>query len=124
MMTVLITIFGLFLILAGVSLILKPQLIFGLLTNNLDNIWLYVGAIVIRMVLGTVLVHSASISKYPPMMIAIGWIVVVSAVVFAAIGRNRFRRLMSWVLSVFEPYGRVGGIGSVCFGMFLIYAFL
>lgn len=123
-MTALITLFVIFLVLAGVSLILKPQIIFRVLTNNRDNIWLYAGAIVTRLVLGALLVYFASISKYPTIMFAIGWIVFAAAVVFAVIGQNRFRRLMSWVLSVFGPYGRVGGIGSVCFGMFLLYAFL
>ena len=123
-MTFLITLFGLILILAGVGLILRPRQIFGFLTTNLDNIWLYAGAIVSRLVMGTLLVYFAGNSKYPPVMMAIGWILVAAGVVFAAIGWNRFTRLVSWVLSVFDPYGRVAGIGSVCFGLFLIFAFL
>ena len=123
-MTVLILVFGFFLIFAGVSLILRPRIVYGLLANNLDKIWLYPVAIVTRLVLGAILIYFAGISKYPPMIVAIGWILVVAAGVFATIGHKRFKRLVSWVLSVFEPYGRVIGIGSVCLGMFLIYAFL
>lgn len=122
-MTALITLFGLFLILAGTSLIFRPQVVFGLLNNNLENTWLYTAAIVTRLIVGALLLYFASISKYPATINAIGWILIVAAVVLAVIGRNRFRRLVSWVLSVFEPYGHVGGIVSVCFGIFLIYAF-
>jgi len=119
-----VIVFGVFLILAGVSLLLKPQFIFGILRSNLENVWLYVGAILVRLALGYLLISAAGISKYPAVITAIGWIGVIAAVVFLAIGLNRFRKLMSWVISVWEPYGRPGGIGSVLFGIFLIVAFL
>ena len=124
MMTVLILVFGVFLILAGTSLIVRPQIVYGFLADNLDQIWLYPGAIVTRLVLGAMLIYFASISKYPPIINVIGWIFVGAACVLAAIGRKRFKRLLSWVLTVFEPYNRAGGIGSVCLGVFLIYALL
>lgn len=123
-MTYIIVMIGLFLILAGVSLLLKPQFIFGILNNNLENISLFISAILARLTLGILLISSAGISKYPTALAVIGWIAIIAAIVFLAIGPTRFRRLMSWVISVFTPYGRAGGIGSAIFGMFLIYAYL
>ena len=60
-MTVLILVFGFFLIFAGVSLILRPRIVYGLLANNLGKIWLYPVAVVTRLVLGAILIYFADI---------------------------------------------------------------
>jgi hypothetical protein len=44
--------------------------------------------------------------------------------ILAVIGRNNFKRLMSWALSLLKPFGRVGGVAAVGFGAFLFYAFI
>jgi len=123
-MIILINIFGAFLVLAGFILIIKPEIVFDLLSENSDKIWLYIGAIVVRMILGGSLIYISSSSKYPLVMLIIGWIAIIAAIVFAVIGWNRFERLMTWVLSETKPFGRTGGVVSVCFGVFLIYVFI
>ena len=54
----------------------------------------------------------------------VGWISIVAAIILAVIGRKNFNGIMSWALSLAKPVSRIGGVIVVCFGAFLIYAFL
>ena len=107
-MTTLIIIFGALTLLAGLIIIINPENIFGL----------------VRLVLGALLVYQSGVSKYPLVIETIGWLSIVAAIFFSVIGRNNFKRLMSWALSLAKPLGRIGGFVAVCFGTFLVYAFV
>ena len=123
-MTVLIIIFGALTLLAGIVIIINPEVIFGFLRNNLDKLVLHILAVVIRLVLGALLIYQSNISKFPFVIEVIGWLSIVAAIFLAVMGRRNFNRLMSWALSLVKPIGRVGGVLAVAFGAFLIYAFV
>ena len=123
-MTLLIIVFGLFMLLAGVVLIVNPNVIFDVMRNNSDKLWLYVGAVVVRLLLGTLLIYQASVSKFPVTIEVIGWVAIVAALVFAIIGSNKFNQLILWAFSLLKAFGRIGGVLALCFGTFLIYAFV
>jgi len=123
-MTVLIIIFGALTLLAGIVLIINPEVIFGFLRNNLDKLVLHILAVVIRIVLGALLIYQSNISKFPFVIEVIGWLSIVTAIFLAVMGRRNFNRLMSWALSLSKPFGGVGGILAAAFGAFLIYAFV
>ncbi len=123
-MTVLIIIFGALTLLAGIVIVINPEVIFGFLRNNLDKLVLHILAVVIRLVLGALLIYQSNISKFPFVIEVIGWLSIVAAIFLAVMGRRNFNRLMSWALSLSKPFGRVGGILAVAFGAFLIYAFV
>jgi uncharacterized BrkB/YihY/UPF0761 family membrane protein len=110
-------------LLAGVSLITNPEIIIRVLKQNADKLWLHIGAVVVRLLLGTLLIYQASVSKFPVTMEVIGWIAVFAAIVFTIIGRNNFKCLISWAFTWVKPFGRIGGVLAICFGSFLIYAF-
>lgn len=123
-MTSLIIAFGLMTFLAGVIIVVNPEIIFGIIRNNLEKVSLQVLAIGIRVVLGILLIQYASQSKFPTVIEIIGWLSIAAAVTFSLIGRRRFLSLMTWALSLLKPYGRVGGLIAMAFGGFLIYAFV
>jgi hypothetical protein len=123
-MTVLIIIFGALTLLAGIVIVINPEVIFGFLRNNLDKLELHILAVVVRLVLGVLLIYQSSISKFPFVIEIIGWLSIVAAIFLAVMGRRNFNRLMSWALSLVKPFGRVGGVLAVAFGAFLIYAFV
>jgi len=123
-MTILIIIFGALTLLAGVIIIINPENIFGLLSKHSDKLEMQILAIVVRLVLGVLLIYQSGASKYPLVIEIIGWLSIVAAVFFTVIGRNNFKRLISWALSLAKPFGRVGGVVAVCFGAFLVYAFV
>ena len=123
-MTVLIIIFGTLTLLAGMVIVINPEVIFGFLRNNLDKPMLHILAVVVRLVIGVLLIHQSNVSKFPFVIEFIGWLSIVAAVFLAVMGRRNFNRLMSWALSLLKPFGRVGGVLAAAFGGFLIYAFV
>ncbi len=123
-MTVLIIIFGALNLLAGIVIVINPEVIFGFLRNKLDKLGLNILAIVVRLVLGVLLIYQSNVSKFPFVIEIIGWLSIVSAIFLAVIGRRNFNRLMSWALSLVKPFGRVGGVLAAAYGAFLIYAFV
>ena len=123
-MSVVIIIFGALTLLAGIVIIINPEIIFGFLKEHLEKLELQILAIVVRLVLGTFLIYLPDISRFPLVIEVIGWLSIISALFFAVIGRNKFQKIMSWALSFQKPYGRVGGFIAVCFGGFLVYAFV
>ena len=123
-MSILIIIFGVLMLLAGISLITKPEIIIRVLRDNSNKLWLHIGAVVVRLLLGALLIYQASVSRFPVTMEVIGWIAIFAAIVFTIIGRNNFKRLISWAFSLVDPFGRIGGVLAICFGSFLIYAFV
>ena len=123
-MTTLIIIFGALILLAGVVILVNPEIIFGFLSKHIDKMELQALAIVVRLAIGVLLILQSGVSRYPLVIEVIGWLAIAAAVIFTVIGRNNFRRLMSWALSLTKPYGRIGGIVAAGFGAFLIYAFV
>ena len=123
-MTILIIAFGFLIGLAGLYLVADPRGLFGLMRTHSDALWLQISAVVVRLILGVLLISQASVSNYPVVIEALGWIAIVAAIILAAIGRGRFIRLMNWVLVTFTPYARVAGVVSLLFGGFLILAFV
>ncbi len=123
-MTLLIIIFGALTMLAGIVIVINPEVIFGFLRNNLDKRSLHILAVVVRLALGALLIYQSSASKFPFVIEVIGWLSIVAAIFLAVMGRRNFNRLMSWALSLSKPFGRVGGVFAVAFGAFLIYAFV
>ena len=123
-MTLLIIIFGALTLLAGIIIVVNPEVIFGYLRNNLHRPGLHILAVVVRLVLGVLLISQSGVSRFPFVIEIIGWLSVVAAIVLAVIGRRNFNRLMSWALSFAKPLGRIGGLLAAAFGAFLVYAFV
>jgi hypothetical protein len=64
----------------------------------------------------------SSESKYPTAILILGWISIIAASVLGIMGRTKFKRLMSWALSLIPSFGRIGGFIAILFGGFLIHA--
>ena len=111
-------------VLAGVSLILKPEIIFDFLRDKAEEPWVHISAVVVRLILGILLVYQAGASKFPLAIHIIGWIAIVAAIILSVIGRNNFKRLVAWAFSLAKPFPVVGGSLAIVFGLFLVYAFI
>ena len=120
----LIILFGLLTLLAGVIIVINPDIIFGYLRDNLDKPWLQFVAIIVRLVLGILLIHTAELARFPLIIEILGWLSIAAAITFALMGRQRFLKLMSWAFSLLKPYGRIGGLFAIAFGGFLVYAYI
>ena len=123
-MTNLILLFALLTFIAGIIILFDPEIVFGVIRNNLDKPELQVLAVVLRLVLGILLIEYASVSRFPLIIEILGWLSIAAALTFMLIGRANFLRLMNWALSLLKPYGRIGGVFAAAFGAFLFYAFI
>ena len=123
-MTNIILLFAFLTFIAGIIILFDPEIVFGVIRDNLDKVGLQVIAVALRLVLGILLVEYASVSRFPLIIEVLGWLSIAVAVTFMLIGRANFLRLMNWALSLLKPYGRIGGIFAAGFGAFLIYAFI
>ena len=123
-MSILIILIGALILLAGLVIVLNPEIIFSFFQKNLDKLGLYVLASVLRIVLGILLITQSNLSKFPLVIEIMGWLSIIAAILLVIIGRRNFNRLMSWALSFVKTFGRVGGVLAMAFGAFLIYSFL
>ena len=120
-MTQIVLIFGFLILILSVSLLIKPAALFGFIERYSQSISLQVLAVVVRLIFGAALVLVAPETKYPSVMLVLGWLMIAVAVAFSLIGRTRFRALIDWALQL-APYGRLSGLLGVLFSGFIIYA--
>jgi len=123
-MTALIIIFAALILLAGIAIVINPELVFAPLRESSEKLELHVLAIVARLVIGMLLISQSYASKFPYVIEIIGWLSIIAAIILAVIGRSRFKRLMSWAFSFLASYGRVGGVIAIIFGAFIFYSFV
>ena len=79
-MTILIIIFGVLTLLAGIIIIINPENIFGLLSKHSEKLEMQILAVVVRLVLGVLLIYQSGASKHPLVIEIIGWLSIVAAV--------------------------------------------
>ena len=123
-MTLQIVLFGGFIFCAGVLILINPEIVFGILKKHSEKFELHVLAVVVRLVLGVLFLYQADLSKYPHVIEVLGWIMIVAAIVLAVMGRNNFKKLMNWAITLQNPLGRFAGLMAIAFGGFIIYAFV
>lgn len=123
-MLIILIVTGAVLVMTGLTILYKPEIIFGLITQKAESPLLHLLAIVVRIILGSLLIINAEASKLPFIIRIFGVISIVAALFLIAIGRSRFIRLMHWMLAFVDPLGRFAGLVVACFGIFLVYVFI
>lgn len=122
-MKLIINSFGILMFLAGVSLLIKSEIIIGWIENNLENTSLYISAIVVRLIFGILFIVAARESKYPGVIKFLGYLFVMAAIIFFFIGQEIFQDFISPLITEVKPFAPAAGLFSMGFGGFLIYAF-
>ena len=123
-MEAILIVFGGLTCLVGMLLVVNPDIVFGLLRNQLDKPVLHVLAVVVRLLVGALLIRTSGVSRFPVAIEILGWLSIAAAVSFAFLRRDSFKRLMTWALSLPAPVGRLGGVVAAAFGAFLVFAFV
>jgi hypothetical protein len=116
--------FSTFAVLIGCVILVNPAAVYDLLRRYKGSVGLYAVAIIVRIVLGIALLVVAPLSKFPLVLQAVGWLAIVAAVVFLAMGRPRFNKIIEWALDLSLHLGRLSGLFALLFGVFLVYAVL
>ena len=110
-------------LLLGLSMFIRPDLFFAWVEGNLDNTWLYVLAIGIRLFLGLLLVVAAKESKFPKAIKYFGLFILAAALLLLLMGQDNFREMATTLIAYFKPFAAVAGLIAMLIGSFLLYAF-
>ena len=122
-MKLIVKLLGILILLLGILLLIKPEVIFGWMEDNMENTSLYISVIVFRLLFGLLLIIAAKESKYPGAIKFFGYLAVIAAIVFILIGQESFQDFVSSLIPDFNHYSPVSGLVGIAFGGFLIYAF-
>jgi hypothetical protein len=122
-MKLIIKLFGILLLLSGISLLINPEIIIGWIEENMENTSLYISAIVVRLVFGILFIVAARESKYPDVIKFFGYLFIIAAIIFIFIGQGSFQDFITSLIPDVKPFAPVSGLLSIAFGGFLIYAF-
>ena len=122
-MKLIIKLFGILLLLSGISLLINPEIIIGWIEENMENTSLYISAIVVRLVFGILFISEARESKYPGIIKFFGYLFIIAAIIFIFIGQGSFQDFITSLIPDVKPFAPVSGLLSIAFGGFLIYAF-
>jgi len=114
--------FGAFMIVAGIVLFIDASIVLDYIESNRESSWTYFFAIVMRLIMGTALLKTASASRHPLAFLVIGGIALAAALIFLVIGHENFQHMMATLVPYFENWGKWTSIFALAFGVFLLYA--
>jgi hypothetical protein len=123
-MKLIIKLFGILMLLSGISLLIKPEIILDWIENNMENTSLYISAIFVRLVFGILFIVAARESKYPGLIKFFGYLFIIAAIIFTFMGQESFQDFITSLIPDVKPFAPLSGLLSIAFGGFLIYAFL
>ena len=123
-MKLIVKLLGILILILGISLLIKPEIILGWMENNMENSSLYMYAIGFRLVFGIVLILAAKESKHPGVVKFFGYLAVVAAIVFIFMGENNFQSFLTSHIPDIKPYAVPVGLVAIVLGSFLYYTFL
>lgn len=123
-MKAIIIILGSLTLWAGFEVLLRPGRICGYLKENSAQPIVHILNVVVRIVFGISLLSLSGGSNFPLLTDIIGWFCLGIAVFLTLMGRERFKRAISWAITLVETNSRIAGMLILAFGVFLILAFL
>lgn len=122
-MKVIIKLFGILIIFAGISLLVKSEIIVGWIENNMLSTWLYIAAILVRLALGIMFLVVAKESLYPGVIRIFAYLFILAAIILFFIGHSNFQDLIGSIILLVNPYAPFVGLLAIIFGIFLVYVF-
>ena len=122
-MKIIITLFGAFICLAGLVMLISPQK-FKDVMNNIADQTLFLSAVIVRIIIGAILLLEAPNLKFTPVIEVIGSIFILAAIILLLIGQNRVRRMIDWFLKFSDNFYRIWSVLAFAFGGFLIFVTL
>jgi len=123
-MVLLVQIFAAFVVLMGLMLLFAPAKLVGMVTALFDGMagmWVAVG---LRLVIGVLLLLTASASRFPLAFQIIGAIAIVAAVVGVFMGQERIRNFVMWWVEKPTGFIRLWSLIAIAFGVFIYYGFM
>jgi hypothetical protein len=114
---------GVLILVLGISLLIKPEIIFGLIETNVDSTSLYITAIVVRIVFGVLFIVASDESKHPRLLKFMGYLFIFAAFVFILMGKADFQDFIGELLQKTKHLARIAGLLGAVFGTFLLHTY-
>ena len=121
-MVLLIRLFGIAMLLAGLSLLILPDFLIDWISDHKQDTWLYSMAVVVRVIFGILFLIVAKQSRSPLIFKMFGFIFILGAIFLLFTGQDNFQHFISSMIPELQPYARVSGLLALIFGGFLLYA--
>ena len=122
-MKIIVKLIGVLILLAGISLLVYPELIIGWMEDNMESTALYFSAIAGRLVFGILFILLLQRFKIPWRNETFRLLVYNSCRHLVFIGKESFQSFMASIVPDAKPFAPLSGLLSIGFGVFLIYAF-
>ncbi|MFT5701392.1 MAG: hypothetical protein ACI8ZB_004284 [Desulforhopalus sp.] len=123
-MALLIIIFGTLTFWTGSVIVLNPERICGFLHKYEGRVLLHFLNVFLRLGFAFLLLSQSSQSKFSLLTDIIGGFCIAIALILTFMGRARFKRSISWAITLVETNNHIAGFLVMIFGVFLVYAFL
>ncbi|MPQ45836.1 hypothetical protein GCQ56_02340 [Marinifilum sp. N1E240] len=118
-----IRLLGVLIFLLGILLLVQPEIIFAWMEDHQESSWLYVSAIVVRIVFGVLLIIAAKASKHPLVVKGFAYLAIIAALIFLFIGKESFQEFLSSIIPHLKSYDIMIGVIAMLLGCFLFYTF-
>lgn len=120
-MVLLVQIFAAFVALIGFLGLFTPAKLVGMVAALFDGIAGLWVAVSLRLVIGVLLLLTASASRFPLVFQIIGAISIVSAVVAVFMGQERIKNFTMWFVRKPAGFTRLWSLIAIAFGVFIYY---
>ena len=121
-MGIILTLIALAVIFMGIMLIWKPDSVLGMIKLYADETGLQVLASVGRILIGVALLVYASHSSLPGLLTLLGWLSVITGVVFLLIKQETFSNLVRTVINQYGQFAQIAGGLVTLIGLIVLYA--
>ena len=123
-MTTLAAYFAIAIIVCGMILIVNPAVVLQYILDQSGSRGFMITAFLARLILAIVLALVAAESRYPVFIGFIALLAFLGAVFIPILGSKKFSEIISKSARMNATVARLGGVGTILFGWFLIYAVL
>lgn len=118
---------GVLVIVASLVLMVRTSYASDLLDKVLDKVlgskWLYAAALV-RLLLGAALIAAADSVRFPALINALGWLMVLGGLLLVVIPPATMERMTGWFGGLSAGWMRMWLLVALLLGLFLVYASL
>ena len=121
-MGIILTLIALAIILIGVMLVWKPDSVMGMVKLYADETGLQVMASIGRILVGLAFIVYASQSNLPTLLTILGWLAIISGVVFLFLKQETFSNLVRTVVNQYGQFAQIAGGIATLLGLIVLYA--
>lgn len=121
-MGIILTLIALAIVFIGVMLVWKPDSVLGMVKLYADETGLQVMASIGRILVGLAFIVYASQSNLPTLLTILGWLAIISGVVFLFLKQETFSNLVRTVVNQYGQFAQIAGGIATVLGLVVLYA--